>query len=480
MNRLASSAFKIGCAATVTALGGGLLSGKLGRISEPSNSPSWSQQTSPISPMTAPDGQRADSALKLVCVHPEGAVGDKNQCEGIFNTLLEMLPKDQATVSRNFIPFNTKDSESLQRLPDQVAERIRGQARAVVVLASGSPSLLPLKTMPDARLESSGGEGDSNRVMVFSSHQYLPGTAQLEHLPDVMAYPKTAVTADAALLSERTTLVLGEGVPHNVNDTTIAADTVAYQQKGNPAIPTIDKNTVAIILPGDAPDAQAGGQQKRFTPEHAVALADRLIDRELDKRQGSAPIHFVVTNGPRTGKHDASGGVIEPQPHRTGKMDSVTAAFVDRVAQHKACQVTVLDFQFGQLPSAYKPLLGAFRDAGQNRGTFYVAGESVSMMHEVSSLLPNVALVEAESMNRGHYAEMEALIGRGSVVGVMLDGRDVGEPQVNPAPLVPAAVPIAEAIKRKLADPKGGPEEKGVAIVDCVEFADSLAPYWDL
>lgn len=199
-----------------------------------------------------------------------------------------------------------------------------------------------------------------------------------------------------------------------------------------------------MILGGDAPDAN--NRMKFFTAENARSLARRIAKMEMQDR---ANCHFIVTNGPRTGKF-SDGVEVQPNPHRTGKIDPVTQAFVDEIQTATGDRPDIFDFQFSQLPSAYQPILQSWNST-PNVGNLHVPGESSSMIAETTSFLDRVVVDEVPSMNEVHAKEVAQSFADGAADVLRLDGTlQRRQTAAGAGPKQPAAEKIAAEVLKLL------------------------------
>lgn len=397
--------------------------------------------------------------INILMVHREGNAGDANQCLGIASALKDKVAAPGISFCENTLkysepstPTNTPADTATEKdisilIKTQIAKLTADakHASAVVVIASGTNSDV------FAQLQSCTQQFAGPKASVFSSHM-LPQSLRQSPLPnsnilpDIIAVPRSATRLQPELtmnyLRDNTSLVLSRGVPHNVNAKTLVTDTDTYNALDKAPIPTITSNTVAIVLPGDAPNEQ--GEIQRFTPTEAEALAERIFHQEVINNDRET-CHFIVTNGPRTGKHDDQGKELTPNPHKAGNIDASTQAFLEKLnslsCADKTHETTLFDFQFSDLPSAYKPILASFQQAGNNRGAFYVAGESTSMVDEVTGLLPEAIIIETHAMNNTHRAFTDDVLEEGAASFLRLDESYQASPKTTDMPSVAKAHP---------------------------------------
>jgi len=393
--------------------------------------------------------QQGAVSLQVVTAAVQGRVGDADQCKGVASALNDAVV-NLAAASGQAIDVRTTQAIALtdtspearaQQLSDAckqwAASLEAGLVDCVVVIASGSGQ----------GLAGTLGNAPKHRGLItaFTGHQLSSDLLSSKQLPDVVALPNSTVgDAEAAVLTERTRLVRTKGVPHSFTDSAVAQAVAAYGAKGHPPLPAIDHDTIVVVLGGDAPDM--AGQLRRFSETDARALARRIAAIE-SKRPDGGCCRVIVTNGPRTGRHDESGKVRDPDPHRSGHPDVVTQAFVTEIGQHMSVD-GLLDFQFAALPSALMPLVDAFRRAPAG-GRWHLGGESSSMVSQLGSLLGSALVIdEIPSMSEAHHSHVAE---HAEMVGATIlreDGTlDVISPKSNAASTqLSAADQVAETI----------------------------------
>ncbi len=120
-------------------------------------------------------------------------------------------------------------------------------------------------------------------------------------------------------------------------------------------------------------------------------------------------------------------------------MDDVTNAFKMRLRKLSGSEPVVYDFQFGSLPSAYKPLLHAVK-AGENN-LILCPGESTSMVTETLGYLPRekVVIMEVASMSSAHHQHLVETCKMGGVQVL----KETGELTQSEAPVRSENMPIA-------------------------------------
>lgn len=402
-------------------------------------------------PLTLPDQPGEASGthgrIKVVSAWPAGNVGDGSQSTAIAEAARQALTRarlaDPEKIDVETLEINGESSgDKIKQLEAAcrtwLARLHDGSYEQVVFVLSGSgdglaPALGNIARQPGF-------------TTIFSGHQLSIDLATAPQLPALTALPESGVTAgEQRMLGRKTKLVLVSGVAHGLTDDEIARKVADYQAHGSTKpLPKIDADTVAVILGGDAPDES--GRYRFFSETDARILARSIAEFECTGRRRCL---FVVTNGPRTGKFDRYGVERSPNPHRVGEVDSVTQAFVDQLGRESGTKVELFDFQFGRVPSAYAPMIDAFRRAGPNAGHVHVPGESTSMVTEVTSVLPKRAVIdEVSSMNGAHRRHVSAVIETTGVPLLRMGGGVLRRPLSVAAtqPPVPAAEQVADAL----------------------------------
>jgi hypothetical protein len=388
--------------------------------------------------------------IKLVAAARRGNVGDQGQAASIVAALERQLAQADTTtaarISRERIELHdmhqTSSWEQLAAAYDKLATALRnGDYDYVVLVVAGSGDQLApsLGSMPH----------QDGLITVFSGHQLTDDIRKADKLPMYTALPGYDVTArQKTKLDARTTLILVQGVAHSLSVEKLAETVQQYHAKGYEPLPPVDADSVGIVLGGDAPDAK--GQLCLFTARDARRLARRIAELEL---AGGRQAHFIVLNGPRTGKFRANGKERIPDPHASGQIDPVTRAFVRALGRFHGSRVTLLDFQRGKLPSAYAPLIDAFLHAGQNRGRLHVPGDSISMISEATSLLADVIIDDIPSMNPSHHRYAVQVMTVSGGTRLTTEGGLRTGPRRAPGAPVAADEQIAQAVVAGLCKP---------------------------
>ncbi len=313
----------------------------------------------------------------------EQHAGDDNHARAVARALGRKIP----------------DADVLEGNIKQLEKLCGENAEPLFVIGAGAHNMQPL-----AELRQKSGR--KNLKISWGSHQYHTDLSRYADQFDYIALPGHTIGQDVrnSLKGHMHKIIKMSGVPHLM---TLDHLKDIYNA-GSFKIPSAEKGCTCVIMGGDAltPD----GNLKFYTPKAAADFARYLV------RKGRIQKPLLVTNGPRTGKHDPDTGV-DANTHRnfdpeTGhaieyKLDPVTHAFVEALEQEglKPEQDFYLyDFMFTKdgVSSAYKSLLYSVQKTG---GQIYVPGESTSMISEACDFLSpkNVVVYNHEAMNTEHY-----------------------------------------------------------------------------
>lgn len=314
----------------------------------------------------------------FVLTHPD-FVGDNNQLRGIakactgFTTTTE-LHEQQITKEDLSLPNTTVLTAGDHGI--LVAEQIR-------------------KEYPQVRV-------------IWSGHLFFDifATLNASYWPHFIALPKSVITETVwSLCPAQCRIIPTDGVAHNVNDYTVVRALDDFPQETLP--PSTISSCVGIVLAGDAP--RPDKTILYFSEDDACEQANKIVAYINSYFADDAKhVAIMVTNGPRTGKHDAQTGVLRtPDPHRIACIDPTSQAFLAVLKAHFPNQLFFYDFQFGQ-PSAYLPMMA--RTARAERALWFVPAESSSMVTESSYLstkgIPAIVYTP-QSANEMHLALVE-------------------------------------------------------------------------
>lgn len=309
--------------------------------------------------------------MKLFILTNSAFTGDNNQLLGIAKAFA--MPCEQ-----NFIPEN-EFNVSMLNDDDQV-------------LVAGDHGIQIARHIKRAR---------PMVHVTWSGHLVFQDFSTIEkiHWPDIIALPGSVVTGHfIEKLPQQCTLVRTDGVAHNVDDATLVEALETFKQP----LPSLDFiNCIGIIIAGDAPAADKTIQcfDQTDALKQAKLIAQFIKKNVMDLEHTA----LMITNGPRTGKHDPiTKKPLVPDPHRSGISDVVSDTFVNELKQQFPGKVIFYDFQFGQT-SAYQPMM--HRVCQAEMALWFVPAESSSMVTESSLLseknIPVIVYTPA-SANENH------------------------------------------------------------------------------
>lgn len=285
----------------------------------------------------------------------------------------------------------------------------------------------------------------SNHQVLWSGHQYFSEFSSIQHLPDIVALPETALSENQKTeLMKRTKLIITSGVAHCINDNTVDEAHANFERKLPPH--SQFPKQVGIILAGDAPEPN--GQMKYFTEDNAKDQAALIATYLITNEYHQIDTAIMITNGPRTGKYSSdTGSIRNPEPHHNNLTDPVSEAFIEtfrKMVVHS--EIFFYDFQFDR-PSAYKPMI---KQVAESRtGLWIVPSESTSMVTESSYLLEkgqSVVIYHPSSENSVHLAHFTDILTH----GFALDIHDNESFKLPQTPMKSAATQISEAFCTQL------------------------------
>jgi len=257
--------------------------------------------------------------------------GDNNQADGIMEAL--------ANASVKAITFKHQKFEKSEQIISQLDNSDNNINIIIGVGRLGIDEMLKLQSR----------KLDGETLYLWSGHQAMPKILELS--PDtIIALPEYAI--NTKLTARFKNIVPIIGVAHN---TTIEKIITSF--KSNPETSNIDKAITLVILPGDAADIN--GEQRLYTDQDVTRLVD-FIKGYIER--GAIPKKVIVTNGPRTGKHDKKTKAVLNVHGRNLTdiskkiaLDYVTSACSEQFKQANI-DFAVYNFDFRFLPSAYYSL----------------------------------------------------------------------------------------------------------------------------
>lgn len=334
--------------------------------------------------------------MKIYLLTNLGFSGDNNQLKGIKLAI-------QSTLKNQQCEFKEIEEDEFD---------INLLVNGDFVFVSGSHGLLLTEAIK---------RHDPNHQVLWSGHQYFSELSSIQHLPDIIALPETALSeSQKTELMEKTKLIITSSVAHCVNNKTVEEEYARFKGK----LPDNFKfrKQVGIILAGDAPEPN--GKMKYFTEDDAKQQASHIAKYLVNHGYDKEDTAIMITNGPRTGKYvPDTGGVRSPDPHHCGHIDLVSRAFIEKFREMIAhSQIFFYDFQFDDLkngPSAYKPMMKQVADSKD--GLWVVPSESISMVTESSFLLEKrkiVVIYHPSSENSVHLAHAANIVSCGLALDI--------------------------------------------------------------
>lgn len=241
-----------------------------------------------------------------------------------------------------------------------------------------------------------------NTLIVWAGHKEFLGLIDIKNIVDYIALPQHVIDLMdiAPYQTAKAQLIPTIGVAHNVCQKEL---TQALQET------TLDipksEYYIGVFLGGDAPDSE--NNMKYFTSEEAMVFAS-LVAKEAIARDATV----LLTNGPRTGKHDPITGIENSLVHHSDYVDQTSNAFIETL-EGSGVKYLFANFVFGSM-SAYKPFLALVK---QTEGIAFVTGESTSMVSEIGDNLQPGALfiMVVNSMNDTHHAHVKSYYDSGLV-----------------------------------------------------------------
>jgi len=313
-------------------------------------------------------------------------VGDCNQTSGIGNALIRACEKKNLRYSiKKWYSHNSNISEIEGAFTHK-------QNTKKIIISSGSFGLNAFsQESPDT----------DNIYTIWTGHQVFDGLKNIIGKIDILALPKHAITESFRKIIKnsknmRTKLVETNGVAHNLQKHDLFKANNNWIGERFLQAPSY----IGVFLGGDAPTPD--GTIRYFTQEEARLLGQLVAQKA--KKSGSC---VLITNGPRTGKHDKTSGAVNNFHKKNSQIDPVSMAFIQSMQENNATY-QFFDFKFG-VPSAYKAILATLMTTPNSQA--FVTGESASMVSELCDFMPTgqTYVVSVNSMNRTHKAFVRSM-----------------------------------------------------------------------
>lgn len=368
------------------------------------------------------------SNIHIVNLKDDNHKGDDNNAKAVTNATMKMLV-DKSVMNTtlhidevmDFISFHKDDKNT-----------------KFIFIGAGEQSLSPL----------SSAKTGLEACTIWSSHQAYASIADHEHNLDKIALPLT----ETFELKDPNKRVETLGVPNEINAKDIIAQ---YEEKKANVIPS-NNGYIMTVMGGDANNPELEktetnpNQIEFYEVEEAIKLAEYLVT--LHKKTNGKKL--LITNGPRTGKHDIFTGQ-ETQNHRGDtETDPCSQALLDTLKENgleEGKDFQFADFRFkpeGGVDSAYTTFLGAALSQ-RDDSLILMAGESTSMLTDCLNLGAELAAFENNAMNDSHYNFFKMLSNNDFIVGTDKNFKAVkktDEFKIEPAEYIRAEEQIAKKI----------------------------------
>jgi hypothetical protein len=287
---------------------------------------------------------------------------------------------------------------------------------------------------------------DSPHETIYLSHQMTDDLKSLVGKATWIAVPNHALEIeDRALITHSPThLIEGIGVPHSLKGDDVDREYETNKQKFKDY-----EYVIAIMMGGDA--QMTDGTWKYYTKKDV----DHLVESLLTTYRDHPNAHFIILNGPRTGKfiqqqieikQDEKNNLKDKKndlkkdkttknkklkskkelktkfktmyiedlkSHRNGNTDAITNYFIDKMIYH-GMKYTLWDFQFDNTEkwSPFKAVLGYLR---AHHGIMIMPGESTSMVSQSADMLGKIYVYNHSAMNKGHFRHIKKELDNGRV-----------------------------------------------------------------
>lgn len=334
-----------------------------------------------------------ETDIYVFAVVDDSFVGDRDQILGVCNSICQFKPKAK------IIKFSITDSEKsimdvCGKLELEINKTDISKNAKFFLISSGNYGVSLIKYLKTMRSKF------NKLVTCYATHQLSKKNVDLINISDFMVVPNHVIDAvvEDKFKKSLTHLISTIGVSHNTTEEMILTD---YEKEKNKI--TAKFPYIVVVLGGDAP--QPNGVMCYYTAKEAEKLADLISVKSKNDNLG-----VLILNGPRTGKFDQKTGKPNLGVHEeNGIIDLVTYTFVKRLEENglkDGIDFNLFDFKFKQ-PSMKMAVYGALKKMG---GFVFVAGESTSMVSEMTSLFePNqVIIYKHGAMNENHMKHVQS------------------------------------------------------------------------
>ncbi len=334
--------------------------------------------------------------MQLYIITNTENLGDDNNAKGLAMSIQQTNSEPITTTETSF--------DRLQNTLDPYEHNI--------IIAAGEHHLTDLRDFAIQDL------GDSTYTL-WSGHQLPNDLSSIVNIVDIVVLPYHIVNDDIKNLFQDSTthLITCLGVAHTLNHEQL---TQAHEQWQVQLPPLYEKKSyLSVVLAGDAPYNDGNRTTiRRFDEANAFYFGHYIATQAQIHQQ-----HILITNGPRTGKHDSNHEPLANTHRDPSQIDAVTQAFCEGLATQGIQQqdYTLFNFIFGQ-GSAYHALLEAAR---RSNGHIYIPGESISMATECNDVLNHnlLSIYHNPAMNPLHEAFITELCNNKAIQRISIHGQ---------------------------------------------------------
>lgn len=329
--------------------------------------------------------------IKILLLVSSIHVGDLSQADAIIKAL-----SSKYTIER----LNIDANQSLEAAREEYLSKLEiiPENEKYITIAVGEKGMELLKYLSDA--DSINNKKSYNCLVI---HQYFNQLSELSL--DHIIIPEAVINNDAKKkvidkLSKHTLVFAPLG-----NNLSREELKLTYDHWKDPNKPSLDKDYIIIMMPGDAPDPS--NKMHYFTKQSAKKLFNNIYKLWVENGRKHK---IIIQNGPRTGKYSPkTTEIIANHEYKLGE-DPSTA--IDDVSKYFVQLFQEMDYSFFNFAieidgknrrtiSFYNPLLYL---ATQRNNIFIISGASISSVGQVPLYLPSnrVILFKPSSMNDSH------------------------------------------------------------------------------
>lgn len=331
--------------------------------------------------------------IKILLLVSSIHVGDLNQGDAIVKAL-----SNKSTIETLSIDANQSQEDAREEYLAKL--KIIPENNKYITLAVGEKGMELFKYLSDTN---SINNKKSYNCLVIHQYFNIFSELKLNHLIIPEAVVDTPDKKRVINNFPKHTLVFAS-LGNNLSKEELK---LTYDNWKDPNKPSLDKDYIIIMMPGDAPDSS--NKMHYFTKESAKELFNNVYKLWADKGRQHK---IIIQNGPRTGKHSPkTGEIIAKHEYNLGE-DPLIA--IDEVSKYFVQLFQEMDYSFFNFAieidgkkrrtiSFYNPLLYL---AMQRNNIFIIPGASISSIGQVPLYLPSnrVILFKPSSMNDSHNA----------------------------------------------------------------------------